>query len=621
MLIRLTCNEIKRILCSAGFWLSVGLALILHLTVSIYTDIDGSVYTVVSAVSEFSREEMISKRIYAQETFSASVMQTLSMYGTLLAALSFAGAFCEEQKYGVRRYLLFKEGKVKYVLSKVLAAITSSGLSFLLAAVLLLLFIYGKYPLWTEADADGYVYWLEFYSKEMGCFSVFFDWIGEYADSILYIAGVCVYGVFCGFIGYLCTAFFSNVYLSVCIPFFFGYIYYSIIAALTGRLIEGTLSWELYNAIMTYVSPYGYMEFWKKQDGRLVNMAVLLAVWLIAAGIHILRIRKAADCGVNDASASLPQWTWTKGISRVTRSIYQNKWKDSSSIEAGGLISKIKGIFRVALAEYKRWLYNPRILMLFMLIIYAREAVGKVLCEHAEAMGQPLHWLEPYLALNNSVVAILIMPVFFLVLMSDFPVMEGSYLWAIYRTGKVKWIITQLLFAFFAILTIMGGLFVSSIFSCWGNLTVEGSWSNVVTRYYLAFPEDAFSPTAQLIQGDIYNQLEVGEAMLLSVTLTILMLLLYCTILLCGKIYGRKYLPLGICIGLMGLGAALSLLETKLAFLFPPAHALLSGHMHEYLRKPIVPYWASYLYLCVALVLVLILAVIGVKRRDVCKRL
>ena len=281
----------------------------------------------------------------------------------------------------------------------------------------------------------------------------------------------------------------------------------------------------------------------------------------------------------------------------------------------------MKGILRVAVAEYKRWLCNPRILMLLILVIYAREAVGKVLCEHAVAMGQSLHWLEPYIALNNSVVAILIMPVFFLVLMADFPVMEGSYLWSIYRTGKIKWIVTQMLFSVFASLTVMFGMFLSSVVSCFGNMTLNGKWSKVITHYYLAFPEDANSATAKLIQGDIYNQLEVGEAMLLSVTLTILMLMLYCAILLCGKIYGKKYLPLGICIALMGLGAALRLIGTKWAFLFPSAHAMLSGHNHEYLREPIMPYWVSYLYFVVALVIVIALAIIGMKRRDVCKNL
>lgn len=281
----------------------------------------------------------------------------------------------------------------------------------------------------------------------------------------------------------------------------------------------------------------------------------------------------------------------------------------------------MKGMFRVAIAEYKRWLYNPRILMLFILIIYARESVGKILCEHAIAMNTQLHWLEPYIALNNSKIAILIMPIFFLVLMSDFPVMEGSYLWAIYRAGKVKWIFTQLLFSLFAILTVMGGVFISSILSCWGSMRVGGGWSDVTTRYHLTFSNEINDPITQLIRGDIYNQLTVSQAFIMSVTLTILMLLLYCAIMLCGKIYGKKYLPLCICIGLIGLGATLQWIKTEWMYLFPAAHALLSGHHKEYVREPIMPYWMSYLYFLVALVVVITIAIVGVKRRDVCKKL
>lgn len=281
----------------------------------------------------------------------------------------------------------------------------------------------------------------------------------------------------------------------------------------------------------------------------------------------------------------------------------------------------MKGMVRAAFAEYKRWLCNPRILLLFVLIVYARETIGMVLCEHAVKMETSLHWLEPYLALNNSMVAALIMPVFFLVLMSDFPVMEGSYLWVIYRAGKVRWIVIQMLFALFAVFTIMTGMFVSSIISCWGSMRVTGGWSDVVTRYYLAFPDDALSDAAQLIKGDIYNQLTVGQAVFLSVTLTAGMLLCYCAILLCGKIYGKKYLPLCICILLIGLGFVFKWMESEYVFLFPSGHAFLSGHHHEYLREPIVPFWISYVYFMVLLAVVIGIAVYGVKRRDVCKRL
>lgn len=281
----------------------------------------------------------------------------------------------------------------------------------------------------------------------------------------------------------------------------------------------------------------------------------------------------------------------------------------------------MRGMFRVAIAEYKRWLYNPRILLLFILIIYARETVGKILCEHAVAMQTELHCLEPYIALNNSQIAILIMPIFFLVLMSDFPVMEGSYLWAIYRAGKIKWIFTQMLYSLFAILTVMGGMFLSAILSCWGSITIQGGWSDVTTRYHLAFPNEINAMVTQLIRGDVYNQLSIGHAFALSVGLTVLMLLLYCAIMLCGKIYGKKYLPLCVCIGLIGLGATLQWVQTRWVFLFPAGHALLSGHRQEYVREPIMPYWMSYLYFIIALMVVLIIAIIGIKRRDVCKKL
>ena len=75
--------------------------------------------------------------------------------------------------------------------------------------------------------------------------------------------------------------------------------YYSIVQAIMGRLVEGTVSTEVYNIINRYVSPEGYMHFWKMQDSFLVNMVVLFGVWIIAIGIHMFRIQKATDCGVN----------------------------------------------------------------------------------------------------------------------------------------------------------------------------------------------------------------------------------------------------------------------------------------------------------------------------------
>ena len=298
-ILRTTGNEIKRILHSTGFWLSVGLALIILLTTTAYSEEDGKAYTVLSLALEFEKDQMIMFNVSVQSLFSRIVRSILPMYGPLLAALSFAVVLCEERKYGVRRYLLFKEGKISYVLSKALSAIVASGLAFLMAALLFLVFLYWQYPLMSARNGESFLHWLEFQSvSPSGEPVIWYEWFGEHAFNLQQLAGVFLYGVFCGFIGYICTAFFSNVYLAVCIPFFFGYVYYSVTQAIMARAIEGSISWDLYNTINAYVSPEGYMYYWKMQDSVGVNLIVLVAVWMIAIGIHMLQIQKATDCGV-----------------------------------------------------------------------------------------------------------------------------------------------------------------------------------------------------------------------------------------------------------------------------------------------------------------------------------
>lgn len=300
MILQITLNEMKRTLRSVGFWLAVGLALLILLTAGIYKDLDGTTYTVLSATYELEYEKLIENNLSVEGTFSGFLIYQLSMYGPLLAALSFATVLCEEQKHGVRRYLLFKEGKKRYVISKALTAILTSGLCFLVVGILFFLFLYWNYPMRAETNPDYYAWFLENkLPTMMGVAPVAFDLLGERAFIVLPLLGVFLYGVFSGFIGFICTAFFSNIYLAVCIPFFFGYIYYSIVSAFDGRLLEGSVSMETYNAIHSYVSPEGYILFWEKQEYCLINMVVLVAVWIVAVVIHLVGMHKASDCGVS----------------------------------------------------------------------------------------------------------------------------------------------------------------------------------------------------------------------------------------------------------------------------------------------------------------------------------
>lgn len=300
MILQITYNEMKRTLRSSGFWLSVGLAMLILLTSSIYKDLDGMIYTVLSATYELERKQMIINNLSVENTLTGHIIYQLSMYGPLLAALSFATVLCEEQKYGVRRYLLFKEGKKRYVISKALTAVLTSGLCFLVTGLLFFVFLYWNYPMRAEVSPEYYIWYLENRLRDMTGFVPFvFELLGEKAFIALSLMGTFLYGVFCGAIGFICTAFFSNIYLAVCIPFFFGYIYYSIVSSFDGRLLEGSVTMETYIAIHSYVSPESYIQFWEKQEYCLFNMVVLVCVWITAIVIHMIGMKKASDCGVS----------------------------------------------------------------------------------------------------------------------------------------------------------------------------------------------------------------------------------------------------------------------------------------------------------------------------------
>lgn len=70
-------------------------------------------------------------------------------------------------------------------------------------------------------------------------------------------------------------------------------------------------------------------------------------------------------------------------------------------------------------------------------------------------MEAGLQLFEPYIATANSYLVLLIVPIFALILMSDFPNLEDGYMFTIYRMGKTKWLIGKVIFALLCSFTIM----------------------------------------------------------------------------------------------------------------------------------------------------------------------
>lgn len=281
----------------------------------------------------------------------------------------------------------------------------------------------------------------------------------------------------------------------------------------------------------------------------------------------------------------------------------------------------MKASFRMAIAEYKQWLFNPRVVLLIVLIIFSRETVGQFLCQHAIDMNMNLQFLEPYIALCNSYVVILVTPIFYMVMMADFPVMEGSYMWSIYRMGKKQWIFSQLIIAVLCGFTIEACLFIASIVSCFGYIGFGNNWSKVITQYYLYFPQKAGQEVTSLISGDIYNQMLPLEGFIHTLILSLLGMVLLSVILMCGKVFNRQYFAFGVNLILIGLGAALRAINVDAKWLFPSANAVVGGHLYEFIDKSYMPIVYSYGYFIIAILVVVIITYIRMKRGNICRKL
>ena len=85
----------------------------------------------------------------------------------------------------------------------------------------------------------------------------------------------------------------------------------------------------------------------------------------------------------------------------------------------------LRKIWAVARTEWLKWVCNPRMIIIPVLTVFIYSYAITPLLERSEKMGEPLNLLEPLIAVGNSGMLTLIIPLVFLTLMSDFPKTDG----------------------------------------------------------------------------------------------------------------------------------------------------------------------------------------------------
>jgi len=274
----------------------------------------------------------------------------------------------------------------------------------------------------------------------------------------------------------------------------------------------------------------------------------------------------------------------------------------------------IKCIFSVARSEYVKWITNPRVIVVGVLLVFMKTLAIEPLLERADKIGEKIDVLEPFAAIGNSGMLVMLIPCVFMVLISDYPKMTGNTLYFVKRTGKKNWFIGQMLFVFFAIISFLTVILLGSVLMSQGSFT--GNWSDVVTKYNAMFPDESGNFTSQLLPSNLYNQIPLITSILQTIGLMTVYMLVISMIIYFFKLIHIQSFGLLAAVFVVAGGVVTCSLKSELMWLFPMANTIVWLHYDIILDELNVPMWYTYTYFAVILSVLTIVNAIAVKHLE-----
>ena len=242
----------------------------------------------------------------------------------------------------------------------------------------------------------------------------------------------------------------------------------------------------------------------------------------------------------------------------------------------------IKTAIHISFAEFLRWLRSSRLIILGVVLVFVHIQIITTLQTTALMMGEPVAYLEAFVALGNSGVIVLIVPALWLVLMGDFPQKSGIDMFYQIRCSKRTWICGQILFVVEAAVFLVAFLLISSIFMLRGYGEWNLEFSEAVRFYASTFPDRRGDYILTLLPENLYQQMTLGTAIMHTIFLMLLYFLLLAFVLLLAALCNRKSVGFLVNTALILFGTVTTATETKWMWLFPMAHSITGVHYEKY---------------------------------------
>ena len=276
----------------------------------------------------------------------------------------------------------------------------------------------------------------------------------------------------------------------------------------------------------------------------------------------------------------------------------------------------IKSILNMTKNQLIDYFRGTRMLVYAIMLIFIYIIVIMPFMECVELMQSKVSIFEPFIAVGNSQMIMITMPLLFIVTMADFPRSGSETYFDMTRVSKMSWVVSQVLFGLvisvLVTFMLMGATMLMSLDICEFNL----EFSFAVVSFLSVYP-DKVSPVASLIPSNLYYQLTAGEALLYTIVLMTMYMWMISLIMLFFTITNKKIVGILFSGVIIIAGSATSIIGSSFRWIFPMAHTISWIHYDRFFSDMVFPMWGSYLYLGIGIVLLIVMCVLFRKKYQV----
>ena len=255
--------------------------------------------------------------------------------------------------------------------------------------------------------------------------------------------------------------------------------------------------------------------------------------------------------------------------------------------------------------EFVSLIHKPKLLLIIASIAFMIDSVAKPMKDLSIELRYQLNIAEPFIFITSKGLNIVIIPLIFIAILSDFPSAENSGYFSIIRNGRISWLVGETLFALLSSVLYIIIIFLSVAIYCADNSFIGNVWSDYTLRTYIDYP-DIFLYGTTFLDTSVYTQGTPVDILFQTLALMIMYIFILVMLMLMFRIIGRKTFGIITAIGITFVGLPSYATSSPTRWIFPITHTAYNWHFNEFFAEPYCNMSTSYLYFAI-LISVLVL--------------